>query len=213
MQRLHPEIKNIFCIGRNYRAHAAELGHEIDEVEPLVFCKPTSSILSAGAGEIHLPSWSNDVHHECELVLLLSQDARDVEPEQALAYLGGVAIGLDLTARDVQNHLKNKGLPWLKSKGFPTSACLSEFVALPPERFAQPFSFSLDVNGERRQTGDTRLMIFDFAKQISYLSKIYGLQAGDIIFTGTPEGVAALHSGDRLHLVLDGLLNATFSVA
>lgn len=213
MNTFKPEIKNIFCIGRNYRAHAAELGHEIDEVEPLVFCKPTSSILTAGAGKIRLPSWSNDVHHECELVLWLAKDAHDVEPEHALDHLGGVALGLDLTARDVQNHLKNKGLPWLKSKGFPTSACLSDFLALPPARFAQPFFFSLDVNGERRQTGDTRLMIFDFAKQISYLSKIYGLQAGDIIFTGTPEGVAALQSGDVLNLALQDGLTVSFSVA
>lgn len=181
------------------------------EDEPLVFLKPTSALV--GEGEpLRLPNYSSDVHHECELVLLIGKDGRDIAEAEALGHVAGYGIGLDMTARDVQSAAKSKGHPWTKAKGFPTAASLSRLV--PAERVADPqrLSFELRVNGELRQQGDTGLMLFPVAAIIAYLSRTYGLQAGDLIYTGTPEGVAAVRSGDRLSLKLEGLAAAEWSV-
>jgi 2-keto-4-pentenoate hydratase/2-oxohepta-3-ene-1,7-dioic acid hydratase in catechol pathway len=203
-------LGNIFCIGRNYSEHVKEL-HNAKPDEPVVFLKPTSSLAQSG-DNIKLPSYSRDVHHECELVIYIKEDAIDVDEDKALNYVGGYAIGLDLTARDVQIELKNKGLPWEKAKGFPTAACVSHFIA--PEKVGdiQTQDFCLKVNGEIRQQGNSRDMIFSCRQIISYLSRIYGLQAGDIIYTGTPEGVAAIKSGDELELIWSEKVKVKFQV-
>ncbi|GAB3243239.1 fumarylacetoacetate hydrolase family protein [Chitinimonas naiadis] len=204
-------VANIYCIGRNYAAHAAELGNQV-EPEPVVFLKPTSALLEEGQ-PLRLPVFSQDVHHEAELVLLIGQGGKDIEPAHALQHVAGYALGLDLTARDLQTVAKQKGLPWTLAKGFDGSACISRFVpasALPVPGEAQ---FSLDVNEVRRQTGDCKLMIYDIPFIIGYLSSRFTLQAGDLIYTGTPAGVAALQSGDRLALKLGGLIEAKFEVA
>ncbi|MBI3144339.1 MAG: fumarylacetoacetate hydrolase family protein [Pseudogulbenkiania sp.] len=204
-------VANVFCIGRNYAAHAAELGNAV-EAEPLVFLKPTSSLIAEGE-PLRLPAYSSDVHHECELVLLIGKGGNDIAPSEALQHVAGYAIGLDMTARDVQGVAKQKGLPWTKAKGFRGAATVSAFV--PAERVSDPdqLVFSLKVNGEARQQGDTRLMLFPVPAIIHYLSTVYGLSAGDLIYTGTPEGVAAVKPGDRLHLELQGLVSAEWSVA
>lgn len=204
-------VANVFCIGRNYAAHAAELGNAV-EAEPLVFLKPTSSLIAEGE-PLRLPAYSSDVHHECELVLLIGKGGNDIAPSEALEHVAGYAIGLDMTARDVQGVAKQKGLPWTKAKGFRGAATVSAFV--PAERVSDPdqLVFSLKVNGEARQQGDTRLMLFPVPAIIHYLSTVYGLSAGDLIYTGTPEGVAAVKPGDRLHLALQGLVSAEWSVA
>ncbi|PIT13943.1 isomerase/hydrolase [Snodgrassella alvi] len=203
-------LGNIFCIGRNYSEHVKEL-HNAKPDEPVVFLKPTSSLAQSG-DNIKLPSYSRDVHHECELVIYIKEDAIDVDEDKALNYVGGYAIGLDLTARDVQTELKNKGLPWEKAKGFPTAACVSHFIA--PEKVGdiQTQDFCLKVNGEIRQQGNSRDMIFSCRQIISYLSRVYGLQAGDIIYTGTPEGVAAIKSGDELELIWPEKVKVKFQV-
>ncbi|KMN83936.1 hypothetical protein VK98_00485 [Chromobacterium sp. LK11] len=203
-------VGNIFCIGRNYAAHAAELNNPLED-EPLVFLKPTSAL--AGEGEpLRLPDYSSDVHHECELVLLIGKGGRDIAEAEALGHVAGYGIGLDMTARDVQSAAKSKGHPWTKAKGFPTAACLSRLAPAAQVADPQRLSFELRVNGELRQQGDTGLMLFPVAAIIAYLSRIYGLQAGDLIYTGTPEGVAAVRSGDRLSLKLEGLAAAEWSV-
>lgn len=204
-------LGNIFCIGRNYTEHIKEL-HNVKPEEPVVFMKPTSS-LALESDDIQLPSYSSDVHHECELVIYMAEDAFDVQENEALDYVGGYAIGLDLTARDVQAELKSKGLPWEKAKGFPTAACLSYFI--PPAEIddIQQQEFLLKVNGEIRQQGYTKDMMFTCRQIISYLSGVYGLQAGDIIYTGTPAGVAAIQSGDELELIWPDKIKATFRVA
>jgi 2-keto-4-pentenoate hydratase/2-oxohepta-3-ene-1,7-dioic acid hydratase in catechol pathway len=204
-------VGNIFCIGRNYAAHAAELGNAV-EPEPMVFLKPTSALLLQGE-PIVLPAFSQDVHHECELVLLIGKGGDNIAPEQALSHVAGYGIGLDLTARDLQSVAKQKGHPWTKSKGFRGAACLSELVPASAVSDPSHFTFSLKVNGEIRQRGDTDLMLFKLSALISNLSQIYGLSEGDLIYTGTPEGVAALHPGDRLDLKLDGLVSAEWSVS
>lgn len=203
-------VGNIFCIGRNYAAHAAELNNPLEE-EPLVFLKPTSAL--AGEGEpLRLPDYSSDVYHECELVLLIGKGGRDIAESEALDHVAGYGIGLDMTARDVQSAAKSKGHPWTKAKGFPTAACLSRLTPAAQVADPQRLSFELRVNGVLRQQGDTGLMLFPVAAIIAYLSRIYGLQAGDLIYTGTPEGVAAVRSGDKLSLTLDGLASAEWSV-
>lgn len=204
-------ISNIFCIGRNYAAHVAELGNQLEE-EPLVFLKPTSA-LSLNGQQIVLPDYSADVHHECELVLLIGKGGDDIAAADALSHVAAYGIGLDLTARDVQSEAKKGGKPWTKAKGFRHAACVSDFVAASRVDASQPFTFSLQVNGETRQQGDTSLMLYPLATLISHLSQLYGLSAGDLIYTGTPQGVAALHAGDVLHLQLDGLVAADWTVA
>jgi 2-keto-4-pentenoate hydratase/2-oxohepta-3-ene-1,7-dioic acid hydratase in catechol pathway len=162
---------------------------------------------------IILPSFSNDVHHECELVVLIGRGAQNISEVDAMSHVAGFGIGLDLTARDVQSVAKQKGNPWTKSKGFRCAACLYELV--PAASVANPgeLTFTLKVNGEVRQQGDTRHMLFKLPTLIHYLSTVYGLSEGDLIYTGTPAGVAALHSGDQVELTLGGCVSAKWSVA
>ncbi|KJH68087.1 fumarylacetoacetate hydrolase family protein [Chromobacterium violaceum] len=204
-------VGNIFCIGRNYAAHAAELGNKVED-EPLVFLKPTSALLDESS-PIRLPEYSGDVHHECELVALIGKGGDDIPPEKALDHVAGYGIGLDLTARDVQTEAKRKGQPWTKAKGFRGAACVSTLVPAARVEDPQRLKFELRVNGQLRQRGDAGLMLFTLAEQISYLSRLYGLSDGDLIFTGTPEGVARIESGDQLDLSLHGQVSAHWKVA
>lgn len=204
-------LGNIFCIGRNYAEHVKELKNA-KPTEPVVFMKPTSAIIQAGE-DIRLPDYSHDVHHECELIIYIDKEANSVSQQRALDYVGGYGIGLDLTARDVQSQLKTKGLPWTKAKGFRSAACVSHFISPKLIDDINAQQFSLKVNGELRQQGNTKDMMFPCAEIISYLSEVYGLQAGDIIYTGTPAGVAALKSGDELELIWTDKIDVKFKVA
>ena len=201
---------NIYCIGRNYAAHALELGNAIEET-PVVFLKPTSSLIFEGE-KIRLPSFSRDVHHECELVLLIGKGGANISEAHALDHLLGYGIGLDLTARDVQSVAKKKGLPWTIAKGFDTSAAVSSFIDSTALSDPQKTRFTLRVNGGIRQQGDTSLMLYPVRYIISFLSTIFTLERGDIIFTGTPDGVAAIQSGDTLDLQLENLVHCQFHV-
>lgn len=204
-------VNTVYCIGRNYVAHIAELGNEMPE-EPLVFLKPNACLLHSG-GEIVLPSFSENVHYETELVLLIGRDADELDEKEALSAVAGYGVGLDLTARDVQDTIKAQGLPWTKAKGFKGAACVSDFIAA--DKLAEPLqtAFSMQLNGETRQSGNTALMMFALPKILCFLAETYGLRRGDLVFTGTPEGVGRLKGGDRLHLDLAGLVQADFSVA
>lgn len=204
-------VANIFCIGRNYAAHATELGNQV-EAEPVVFLKPTSALANEDQA-IELPSFSRDIHFEAELVIAIGLGGRYIDQARALEHVAGYGIGLDLTARDVQNIAKQKGLPWTLGKGFNGAACVSRFVPAAALRDPAAVQFSLDVNGERRQNGDTTLMVFQIPFLISYLAERFTLQAGDLIYTGTPAGVAALRPGDELDLRLEDLIHARFRVA
>lgn len=204
-------VSNIFCIGRNYSEHVKEL-HNAKPEEPVVFMKPTSALVQAGENII-LPAYSQDVHHECELVIYIKEDVKDVGEDTALDFVGGYAIGLDLTARDVQSKLKEKGLPWEKAKGFPTAACISSFITADKINDIQQQDFYLKVNGQIRQRGYSGDMMFTCCQIISYLSRVYGLQPGDMIYTGTPAGVAAIKSGDELELIWPEKISVKFQVA
>ncbi len=208
---LRVDIGTIYCIGRNYIKHIEELENEVN-AEPVLFLKPAASLITQQR-QIELPAYSGDVHHETEVVLLIGREGRNIAEEDALHHVTGVGIGLDLTARDVQSRLKEKGLPWTVAKGFESAACVSDF--LPLQRFGDlsRLRFHLRVNGDVRQEGDTSLMIFPIPRIISYISSIITLHPGDVIFTGTPHGVARIAAGDRLDLSLEDILHATFTVA
>ncbi|WP_312266577.1 fumarylacetoacetate hydrolase family protein [Neisseria sp.] len=204
-------VNNIYCIGRNYVDHIAELQNETP-TEPVVFMKPNNSILNSGAS-IKLPAYSQSVHYECELVLLIGKDCDSLNGDDISGIIAGYGIGLDLTARDVQSRLKEKGLPWTKAKGFRGAACLSDFIAADKLTQPQDCVFTFQINGEIRQRGQTSMMIYPIAAILRELAESYGLKQGDVVFTGTPSGVGELHTGDRLALDLAGLVQAEFVVA
>ena len=208
---LRVDVGTIYCIGRNYIKHIQELENEVN-AEPVLFLKPSASLITQQR-QIELPAYSSDVHHEAEVVLLIGREGRHIPEAEALHHVTGVGVGLDLTARDTQSALKAKGLPWTVAKGFETAACVSDFIPLQSAGDLSSLRFTLHVNGDLRQEGDTSLMIFSVARIISHISSIVTLQPGDLIFTGTPHGVAAIAAGDRLELALGDTLTATFAVA
>lgn len=191
-------INNIYCIGRNYSEHAKELGNKV-EAEPIIFSKPNSSLITNNI--IHLPSFSNDVHYETELVIKIAKEGFQIKQEDAESYYDEIAIGLDLTARDLQSKLKEKKLPWFLSKGFQDSCYVSSFVN--KFNFKEQISFSMKLNGEIRQEGHTQDMIFNIPEIISYLSCFITLKPNDVIYTGTPKGVGQLNHGDQLALFIE----------
>ncbi len=201
----------IICVGRNYVAHAKELNNEIPD-EPVLFMKPDSALLRNN-DPFYIPDWSNDVHYEVELIVRISKLGKSIEKKFAHRYYKEIGLGIDFTARDVQNALKDKGLPWEKSKAFDHSAVIcSEFVLVNsiPDRNA--IHFRLDKNGETVQTGDSSLMIFPIDEIISQVSKYFTLKIGDLIYTGTPAGVGPVKVGDRLEGYLEGEKNFDFRV-
>ncbi|HWY37176.1 MAG TPA: fumarylacetoacetate hydrolase family protein [Bacteroidia bacterium] len=184
----------IICIGRNYAEHAKEMRSE-QPSEPVFFMKPETALLK-DPKEFYYPGFTKDLHHEVEIVLKISKNGRHIAEEFAHTYYNEIGIGIDFTARDIQVKCKEKGLPWEKAKAFDNSAPVSDFV--PKEKFAsvQDISFSLNINGTMRQQGNTRDLIFSNEKVIAYVSQFITLKTGDLVFTGTPAGVSAVHIGD-----------------
>jgi 2-keto-4-pentenoate hydratase/2-oxohepta-3-ene-1,7-dioic acid hydratase in catechol pathway len=207
------DVGTLYCIGRNYAAHAAEMGSAVPD-EPLVFIKPPTSYRPSGS-TIHLPAWTSNVHHEVEVVVVIGDDLDAISANDALSAVAGVGIGLDLTARDVQAEAKKRGEPWSRSKGWKGAAPVSGLVpgaeCLVPG--ADPLTFDLLVNGDVRQQGSTALMERSIASLICFVADVFGLRRGDAIFTGTPEGVAALHSGDHVEARLHDLATLTVNIA
>lgn len=194
----------IICIGRNYVAHAQELENKVPE-NPIVFIKPESSILKKG-NDFKLPSFSSNIHYECELVLKIGKTGKDIAKENALSYIDEIGLGLDLTARDLQDFQKQKGLPWEIAKAFDNSTVLGDFILFDPLNPLQ-YTFELLKNKEIVQKGDPQLMVFDFETVLHYVSQFFTLEKGDLIFTGTPSGVGKLEEGD----ILEGRLLNNFS--
>lgn len=196
-------VHRIYCVGRNYAAHAVEMGHDPSKEPPFFFQKnPDNIVLS---GEFPYPPASNDVHHEVEMVVALKQGGRDIPVGSALDCVYGYGVGLDMTRRDLQGKAKDAGRPWEVGKAFEASAPATPIV--PASTIGHPANGAiwLDVNGERRQTGDLGQMIWKVPEMISYLSGLFALAPGDLIFSGTPSGVAAVNRGDRLHGHVDGV--------
>lgn len=193
----------IICIGRNYVAHAQELGNEVPG-EPVFFMKPDSSLLRNNQ-PFFIPAWTNNVHYEIELVIRICKLGKGIRPEFAHKYYREIGLGIDFTARDVQDQLKAKGLPWEKAKAFDNAAVLGG-TFIPKEAFPdlKNISFHLDRNGARVQNGNSGLMIYSFEEIISHVSKYVTLKIGDLIYTGTPAGVGPVAVGDHLEGYLEG---------
>ena len=192
----------IICIGRNYVAHARELNNDVPE-KPVFFLKPDSALVT-GNKPFFYPDFSNNVHHEIEVVIRINRLGRSIEERYAGRYFNEVGLGVDFTARDLQNEMKERGLPWEIAKGFDYSAPISEFIPLEKFKDIHDLSFRLDINGKSVQEGNTSLMIFSFEKIISYVSRFMTLKTGDLIFTGTPAGVGPVSLNDRLEAYLEG---------
>lgn len=203
-------VGTMYCIGKNYAAHAREMGGEVP-VSPVVFLKPPVAYLADG-GVIRIPSFSHLVHHEVEMVVVIGEDCANVSRADAARYIAGYGIGLDMTLRDVQNEAKKKGEPWAIAKGFVTSAPLSAIIPASQFDGIPDFDLTLTVNDVVRQSGTTRMMERPVDLLIEYLSSVFTLRRGDCIFTGTPEGVGAVQSGDKLHAELAGTVTLDVSV-
>lgn len=192
---LNLPINTIYCIGRNYVDHAKELNNPVPK-EPMVFLKPNSCI-DTKPTEISIPPFTNDLHHEVEIVVAIKSDAINLVEEQAGSFIGALAVGIDLTARDIQQTIKENGHPWTKAKCFRSSAILSDWVVYNKDAHnLNDLSLSLSVNSQQRQLGSSKDMIFSIPTIIAYLSQQFPLYAGDIIYTGTPAGVSRLKPFD-----------------
>ncbi len=200
----------LLCIGRNYAMHAAEMGSDVPS-EPMVFLKPSSALTTSGQS-IVLPSRSKSVHHEIELVVLIGTRIKNVSRVEAAQSVVGYAVGLDMTARDLQSEAKRNGTPWSIAKGFDTFAPLGEMVACANVADPQNLDLRLTVNGVVRQAGSTANMIFSVVDLVAFLSSIFTLEPGDLIYTGTPEGVGEVNAGDILVAEIGGFPALTVDV-
>jgi fumarylpyruvate hydrolase len=197
-------VRRIFCVGRNYAEHAREMGSDPDRELPFFFCKPADAVLTYGA-DMPYPPMTKSLHHEMELVVAIGTEGADIPVAEALTYVWGYAAGLDMTRRDLQNAAKKEGKPWDMGKGFDFSAPIG--LMIPAARFPDPTKgkIELKVNGVVRQTSDLSKLIWSVAETISTLSQLVMLAPGDLIFTGTPEGVAAVEKGDILEGTIEGV--------
>lgn len=190
----------IICVGRNYTDHAKELGNSTPK-EPVIFCKPDSAILQP-RNPFVIPPWTKEVHHELELIMRIGKVGKYIEPKYALSYVDSISVGIDFTARDIQSELKKAGLPWEKAKGFDGSAVIGRWIQGSPNK--KNYEIQLFKNNDLVQKGNTRDFIFSIEELICYISQFFTLKSGDIIFTGTPSGVASIEAGDELICKLDG---------
>ena len=196
-------IGKVVCVGRNYAAHAKEMGNEVPDF-PIVFLKTATCIIPSGGDVVH-PDYSNDLHHEIELVLVIGSEIKNATEEEAENAIAGYAVGLDMTLRDLQNESRKNGEPWTLAKVFDTSGILSPVVLKSEYRLRGNEKISLSVNGEQRQSSSLDKMIFSAVKTVEYISKKMTLEEGDLIFTGTPEGVGRVIPGDKLSGEIENL--------
>ncbi|MDR6562567.1 MULTISPECIES: fumarylacetoacetate hydrolase family protein [unclassified Arcicella] len=200
----------ILCIGRNYAEHIAELNNERPS-EPVVFIKPDTAILKDNEAFYH-PDFSNDIHHEVEIVLKINKMGKNIEAKFANKYYEEIGIGIDFTARDIQSKLKEKGLPWEKAKAFNGSAPISGFIPKTEFPDLKNLNFHLEIDGETRQTGNTSMMLWNFDEIIAEISKYFTLKTGDLIFTGTPAGVGKVKIGNKLTAFIEGKEMLSFEI-
>lgn len=204
------DTMKIICVGRNYAGHAREMNAPVPP-EPVLFLKPETALLTDNRA-FHYPPFSKEIHHELELVVKISRDGKDIDEASASAYYDEIGIGIDFTARDIQAECKEKGLPWEKAKAFDQSAPVGRFI--PIERFPDTgnISFSLSINGNTVQKGNSGDMIFSIEKIISHASRYFTLKQGDLIFTGTPDGVGPVKVGDQIDAFIEGEKLLSFEV-
>lgn len=200
----------IICIGRNYHEHAKELNNPVP-AKPVFFMKPDSALVIRNRPFFY-PDFSNEIHHEIEVVVKINRLGRSIEEKFASRYFSEIALGVDFTARDLQAECKKNGLPWEIAKGFDYSAPVSKFFPVSNFPDLHKLNFCLDINGQRVQTGNTSEMIFSFERIISYVSQFVTLKTGDLIYTGTPAGVGPVKRGDQLTGYLEDLKVMDFPV-
>ncbi len=200
----------IICIGRNYADHAKELNNPIPK-EPVIFMKPDSSIIRNNQ-PFFIPKFSNEIHHEVELVIKIKKIGKNISEKYANKYYDNIGIGIDFTARDLQSKLKEKGLPWEKAKGFDGSAPLGKFISKTKVKDLSDINFRLDINKKVVQKGNTKNMLFSFDAIIAHVSKYFVLKIGDLIFTGTPAGVGPVNINDQLDCYIEGEKLLSFRV-
>jgi fumarylpyruvate hydrolase len=197
-------VHRIYCVGRNYAAHAREMGKDPDKEPPFFFLKPADAIV-AGGGSMHYPPGTSNLHHEIELVVALHRGGTNIPAARALDHVYGYAVGLDMTRRDLQSQAKDMGRPWDFGKAFDESAPIAPIHPVSSHGHHSAGSITLQVNGEMRQKADLTEMIWNVPETIAFLSEYYRLQPGDLIFTGTPAGVGAVKKGDVLNGAVAGL--------
>ncbi|KAF6030344.1 FAHD1 [Bugula neritina] len=203
--------KKIVAVGRNYSEHAKELGNAVPS-EPILFLKPTTSYITVGR-KIELPKGATELHHEVELGVVIGKKCKDISPSAVTDHIAGYTVALDMTDREKQTELKDKKLPWAVSKGFDTSCPVGEFVPKSDlTKDVQDLGIWLKVNGELKQNGNTRDMLFPVADLISHISGIFTLEPGDLVLTGTPSGVGPVTSGDVITAGVEGCPDIEFTV-
>jgi fumarylpyruvate hydrolase len=201
-------VRRIYCIGRNYAAHAREMGHDPDREAPFFFMKPADAVLAVAEGEVGrmpYPSLTQSLHHEVELVVALGSGGKSIAAADAMQHIWGYAVGLDMTRRDLQGEAKKLGRPWDIGKGFDHSAPIGPVRRAAECRVDADTRITLEVNGKLRQQSTIGKLIWNIGEIIEHLSSAWELQAGDLIFTGTPEGVAAVERGDTLKAEVSGV--------
>ncbi|HSV61423.1 MAG TPA: fumarylacetoacetate hydrolase family protein [Variovorax sp.] len=211
-------VRRVYCVGRNYAAHAREMGFDPDREPPFFFCKPNddASIVPVPAGEtvaIPYPSLSSNYHFEAELVVMIGQGGRDIPVEKAAEHIYGYAVGLDMTRRDLQIKMREQGRPWEIGKAFDHSAPIGPVHRRADVGEVQGGAISLQVDGKTRQSSDLKNLIWSVNEVIANLSTLFALQPGDLIFTGTPEGVGAVQRGETMAVHIDGLTPISVRVA
>lgn len=211
-------VRRVYCVGRNYAAHAREMGFDPDREPPFFFCKPNDpeSIVPVPANEavtIPYPTVTNNYHYEIELVVAIGKDGKDISVEDAKDYIFGYAVGLDMTRRDLQMAHREKGRPWEVGKAFDYSAPVGLIHTIEQTGELNSGDIHLTVNGETKQRSDITHLLWNVAETIANLSTLFELKAGDLIFTGTPEGVGAVVRGDEMRAEVEGLTGITVKVA
>jgi len=196
-------VRRVHCVGRNYAAHAREMGHDPDREPPFFFAKPTDAVVAGGT--IPYPRATTDVHHEIELVVIIGEGGRNISVDNALNHVYGYAVGIDFTRRDIQAEAKKAGRPWAMAKGFDQSGPVSDVKLAAKIGHPDSGLIWLKINGETRQSGDLKQQIWNVQETISYLSSLVDLAPGDLIFTGTPDGVGPVNRGDKIEGHIDGI--------
>ncbi len=209
-------VRRIYCVGRNYAAHAREMGADPTREAPFFFCKPADAVVPVLPGAslaLPYPTQTRDFHYEAELVVAIGQGGADIPVEAALAHIWGYTVGLDMTRRDLQAALKSKGHPWEAAKAFDRSAPIAPLVPVAACGHPQAGAIWLTVNGQPRQRGDLADMIWSVAEIVARLSTLFRLEPGDLIFTGTPEGVGPVVSGDAIEAGVEGVGKLALKIA
>lgn len=201
-------VRRVYCIGRNYAAHVREMGHDPDRTSPIYFCKPADAVMempASGEGVFPYPPETTNCHHEIELVVAIGKGGRDIEPAAARDHIFGYAVGLDMTRRDLQRAAAQAGQPWETGKAFDASAPTGPIHPIEATGELTAGAIALSVNGQPRQSGDLSQLIWSVDEIIASLSRLFELQPGDLIFSGTPEGVGAVTRGDTMTCSVAGL--------